>query len=90
MATIQQINGEIDRIEAAKANIIQAIAAKGVEVPDNAMIEDLAALILEIATMNPEDYYTKQDLENMSETWTFELSDNTTVTKKIIILPESE
>lgn len=88
MATVQQINAEIDRIDAAKTAIIAAIVAKGITVPADAMIQDLAELILEIPTMDPNDYYTKEDLANMAENWTFELSDNTTVTKKVIILPE--
>ena len=88
MATIAQVNQEIDRIDAAKASIIAAIREKGIEVPDNAMIQDLPALIMQIATMDPNDYYTKQDLANMSETWTFTLDDESQVTKKVIILPE--
>lgn len=31
--------------------------------------------------------YTREDLEAMSETWTFTLADGSTVTKKIIVLP---
>lgn len=90
MATIQQINEEITRIGAAKAAIIAAIEAKGVEVPEDAMIQDLAGLVLQIATMDPNDYYTKQDLAAMAEEWTFVLSDDTTVTKNVIILPDEE
>ena len=41
MATLQDINEEINRIDAAKAAIIAAIEAKGVEVPEDAMIQDL-------------------------------------------------
>ena len=33
------------------------------------------------------DRYTKTELAAMAETWTFTLADNTTVTKKIIVLP---
>lgn len=33
------------------------------------------------------DRYTKTELAAMAETWTFTLDDNTTVTKKIIVLP---
>lgn len=88
MATIQDVNIEIDRIQLAEAAIKSAIAEKGVEIPQGARIEDLANLILQIATMDPNDYYTKNDLEQMAETWTFELDNNTTVTKKVIILPE--
>ena len=31
--------------------------------------------------------YTKSELEAMAETWTFTLSNGTSVTKKVIILP---
>lgn len=31
--------------------------------------------------------YTLEDLEAMAETWTFTLTDNTNVTKKVIVLP---
>lgn len=88
MANIQDVNAEIDRIDAAKAAIIAAIEEKGVTVPEGALIQDLPQLIQQIATMNPNDYYTKEDLAGMAENWTFELSNNTTVTKKVIILPE--
>ena len=88
MATIQDINTEIDRIELAELAIKAAIAEKGVEIPQDARIEDLANLILQIATMDPNDYYTKDDLAQMAETWTFELDDNSTVNKKVIILPD--
>ena len=88
MATVEQINAEITRIDNAKTAIMNAIAAKGVTVPEDAMIEDLAALIGQIATMDPNDYYTKHDLQQMAETWTFTMDDNTEVTKQVIILPE--
>ena len=35
------------------------------------------------------DRYTKTELAAMAETWTFTLADNSTVTKKIIVLPNS-
>ena len=72
----------------AELAIKAAIAEKGVEIPQDARIEDLANLILQIATMDPNDYYTKDDLAQMAETWTFELDDNSTVNKKVIILPD--
>lgn len=35
------------------------------------------------------DRYTKAELAAMAETWTFTLDDDSTVTKKIIVLPNS-
>ena len=35
------------------------------------------------------DRYTKAELAAMAETWTFTLDDNSTVTKKIIVLPNA-
>ena len=45
MATVQDINAEIGRIAAAKANIIGAIEQKGVSVPAGSLIQDLPPLI---------------------------------------------
>lgn len=42
------VSSEISRLEAAKADIAEAIAAKGVAVPSNAMLDDMAALIGQI------------------------------------------
>lgn len=39
------IQTEINRIKSAKANIITQIKAKGVNVPSDASIEDLSALV---------------------------------------------
>lgn len=49
MANLQDINAEIGRISAAKANIIGAIEQKGVAVPADAMIQDLPQKILNIS-----------------------------------------
>lgn len=35
------------------------------------------------------DRYTKAELAAMAETWTFTLDDDSTVTKKIIVLPNA-
>ena len=43
------VQSEITRIEQAKSDIISAIEAKGVDVPSNASIDDLAALVSEIS-----------------------------------------
>lgn len=32
------------------------------------------------------DYYSKEELENLAQTWTFTLEDDTQVTKKIVCL----
>lgn len=32
------------------------------------------------------DYYSKEELESLAETWTFTLDDNTQVTKKVLCL----
>ena len=42
------VSSEISRLEAAKADIAEAIAAKGVTVPSGAMLDDMAALIGQI------------------------------------------
>lgn len=48
MSDIPSIAASLARIKSAKTEIIEAIIAKGVDVPENAKIEDLAALIAEI------------------------------------------
>lgn len=63
MATVQDINAEIGRIAAAKANIIGAIEQKGVSVPADAMIQDLPQKILQIETGTPNAVqYVPQEL----------------------------
>lgn len=32
------------------------------------------------------DYYSKEELEGLAETWTFTLDDNTQVTKRVVCL----
>lgn len=32
------------------------------------------------------DYYSKEELESLAETWTFTLDDNTQVTKRVVCL----
>lgn len=87
MANIQDVNAEIDRIGAAKAAIIAAIEGKGVTVPEGALIQDLPQLIQQIATMDPNDYYTKEELAAMSELWTFQMTNGAQYTKRVIVLP---
>lgn len=65
------VQSEIKRIEQAKADIISAIEAKGVDVPSNASIDDLAALVSEISQSGmPQKttvyYYPSSGSENYS------------------------
>lgn len=65
------VQSEIKRIKQAKADIISAIEAKGVGVPSNASIDDLAALVSEISQSGmPQKatvyYYPSSGSENYS------------------------
>lgn len=66
MATVQDINAEIGRIAAAKANIIGAIEEKGVTVPEESRIEDLPQLIREI----PAGKSGKIGVISQTQSWT--------------------
>lgn len=48
------ISTEVSRLAAAKADIAEAIAEKGVPVPSGAKLDDLAALVRQIPVMDEE------------------------------------
>lgn len=63
MATVQDIYNEIDRINDAKGGIAEAIEEKGVDVPNDAKIEDYPGLVRQIPTDSGDAVlYTPQEL----------------------------
>ena len=49
------VSSQIERLNSAKAAIIDAIVAQGVTVPNEAMLDDLAAYVLQIALSSNAD-----------------------------------
>lgn len=63
MASVQDINNEIDRIENAKSGIAEAIEEKGVQVPAGTPIQDFPAKVRQIQQGSPDAVlYTPQEL----------------------------
>ena len=67
MATVQDINNEIDRIETAKEGIAEAIEEKGVEVPEGAKIQAFPALIRQIPTAVTEIFWAEYGVTSAAE-----------------------
>lgn len=63
MASVQDINNEIDRIGNAKSGIAQAIEEKGVQVPESSKIEEYPGFVRQIQAGSTDAVlYTPQDL----------------------------
>lgn len=63
MATINDINNEITRIDNAKRGIAEAIEEKGVQVPEESRIEEYPGLVRQIQNGSPDAVlYTPQEL----------------------------
>lgn len=67
MATVQDINNEIDRIETAKEGIAEAIEEKGVEIPEGAKIQAFPALIRQIPTAVTEIFWAEYGVTTPAE-----------------------
>lgn len=62
------VQTQIDRLNAVKSRIHTNLAAQGVTVPGDAMLDDMATLILSVAGYTPEkgvDYWTDADQESI-------------------------
>lgn len=63
MASVQEIYNEIDRINQAKGEIAGAIGEKGVDVPEQAKIDEYPGYVRQIRTGSPDAVlYTPQEL----------------------------
>lgn len=51
------VQSEVSRLAAAKADIAQAIAEKGVTVPSGARLEDMADLVRSIETVSADEVF---------------------------------
>lgn len=69
------IQTEITRLENAKADIINAINNKGVNVPNNVLLNDVSNYILQIQGV---ERYLTQDIEDGTESPFLSMEDNGT------------
>lgn len=59
------IQTEINRIQQSKEDIIAELKTKGVDVPENISIDELAELVAEIQVIDPNFYYNKPEIDSM-------------------------
>lgn len=55
------VSAQIDRLERAKADIVAALAAKGVDVPNNITLDDIAQLISKLSNADYAYDYAKKN-----------------------------